>query len=323
MKAPMRVGPILLVAAYILVWFVCACLYQREANRFGGRSFHYAEDLKYQRQAQMFQSASSLEVGDHLAIELVRGASDLREVVAIGEPPKFYARNEIGPKWGEYYQRLMLSQGISHWTIVARKREAYPVDEVDSVLMRPGNRSLISPGDHTRWKATFAFFKAHDLGRRESQTDLQRLGSKQSFADVWFDEDPLVLFSKTGWADSERIVTAKVLHLVLSKAVSYLDDAPQKLKNVLEGKHQYPLLPFLYFSAVTITTVGYGDILPNSNDMRLLVMIEAFLGLILIGAFVSSMFSQPTIPQPHLSRPGRDRQVGSEDVDARSCTLRS
>ncbi len=46
----------------------------------------------------------------------------------------------------------------------------------------------------------------------------------------------------------------------------------------------------LYLSAMTITTVGYGDIVPITPRARLYVALEAILGIILIGLFVNSLF---------------------------------
>jgi hypothetical protein len=47
--------------------------------------------------------------------------------------------------------------------------------------------------------------------------------------------------------------------------------------------HSYPkrsfgLLDFVYFSGVTQTTVGYGDILPNPTGIRMLVLATILLG---------------------------------------------
>lgn len=38
---------------------------------------------------------------------------------------------------------------------------------------------------------------------------------------------------------------------------------------------------FVYFSGISITTVGYGDILPNTTAVRLLVLTEVLLGIVL------------------------------------------
>ncbi|MCZ0743185.1 potassium channel family protein [Vibrio diabolicus] len=45
----------------------------------------------------------------------------------------------------------------------------------------------------------------------------------------------------------------------------------------------------LYLSIVTITTLGYGDIVPISDLNRFLVGLEAILGIILIGLFLNSL----------------------------------
>ena len=45
----------------------------------------------------------------------------------------------------------------------------------------------------------------------------------------------------------------------------------------------------LYFSIVTITTLGYGDIVPLTDQARVLVGIEALLGVVLIGLFLNAL----------------------------------
>jgi hypothetical protein len=45
----------------------------------------------------------------------------------------------------------------------------------------------------------------------------------------------------------------------------------------------------MYFSAVTITTLGYGDIVPITTWARLIVALESVLGIVLIGLFLNSL----------------------------------
>jgi Ion channel len=47
-----------------------------------------------------------------------------------------------------------------------------------------------------------------------------------------------------------------------------------------------------YFSAVTITTTGFGDIFPVSTLARALVATESLLGVVLIGLFLNSIFHE-------------------------------
>jgi hypothetical protein len=45
----------------------------------------------------------------------------------------------------------------------------------------------------------------------------------------------------------------------------------------------------LYLSAATITTLGYGDIVPITTVSRLLVSVESILGIVLIGLFLNAL----------------------------------
>jgi len=44
----------------------------------------------------------------------------------------------------------------------------------------------------------------------------------------------------------------------------------------------YSVVDFIYFSFVTVTTLGYGDIVPNSTLIRLVVVGQIVFGLMLI-----------------------------------------
>ena len=51
-------------------------------------------------------------------------------------------------------------------------------------------------------------------------------------------------------------------------------------------------LRMLYFSAVTISTLGYGDIVPLTSRARALVTIEVIFGPLLFGLFLNSLFRE-------------------------------
>jgi hypothetical protein len=53
-------------------------------------------------------------------------------------------------------------------------------------------------------------------------------------------------------------------------------------------------LRMLYLSGVTITTVGYGDVLPTTSVTRTLVMSEAVLGLVVAGLFLNALANRIT-----------------------------
>ena len=45
----------------------------------------------------------------------------------------------------------------------------------------------------------------------------------------------------------------------------------------------------LYFSFVTMMTIGYGDIVPRSDTVRMLVVAQVFVGLYFLAAIVSTV----------------------------------
>ena len=51
----------------------------------------------------------------------------------------------------------------------------------------------------------------------------------------------------------------------------------------------WTLIQSLYFSVVTLTTVGYGDFTPTSDFSRIFTIVYIFIGLGLLVAFLSSI----------------------------------
>jgi hypothetical protein len=60
-----------------------------------------------------------------------------------------------------------------------------------------------------------------------------------------------------------------------------------------EPLRSWGLLDFIYFSAITQTTVGYGDILPNSTGIRLLVTSQVLAGYALLVVFLNVILLTP------------------------------
>jgi hypothetical protein len=66
---------------------------------------------------------------------------------------------------------------------------------------------------------------------------------------------------------------------------------------------------FLYFSVCTLTTVGYGDVIPTSKVMRMLAMMEATTGVFYLAVLISRLVSLYSSDRP--SRPGTPPQPGA------------
>lgn len=52
-----------------------------------------------------------------------------------------------------------------------------------------------------------------------------------------------------------------------------------KVRDLIEGRPEWNVIDFIYFATTTFTTVGYGDIVPNSTLTRVLVMLNSICGV--------------------------------------------
>jgi hypothetical protein len=62
--------------------------------------------------------------------------------------------------------------------------------------------------------------------------------------------------------------------------------------NLNLNKHEPGFISSLYFSVITITTLGYGDITPIGSVSQILTASESILGITLIGLFLNSLSHQ-------------------------------
>lgn len=80
---------------------------------------------------------------------------------------------------------------------------------------------------------------------------------------------------------------------VFLKDMIYLDQT--ELNKLIDmyyihnGRPGSSYLRMLYFSSTTITTLGYGDIVPTSTASRMLTGLQSVLGIVLIGLYLNSI----------------------------------
>ena len=89
---------------------------------------------------------------------------------------------------------------------------------------------------------------------------------------------PRDVFSATPDASGNELVFLDLDHDALMGLVAY-ERATRGHPEYLPGAFSRAL----YFSVVTITTLGFGDIVPTTDRARLSVALEAFLGVVTIG----------------------------------------
>lgn len=57
----------------------------------------------------------------------------------------------------------------------------------------------------------------------------------------------------------------------------------------LKGKKTTPIIDALYFCVVTMTTVGYGDLTPDTSFVKILVCVFVFIGMAIVGLIMNKV----------------------------------
>lgn len=79
----------------------------------------------------------------------------------------------------------------------------------------------------------------------------------------------------------KRVATYLFIYLGISTVCFYL------VQNQISGEKTYGIVDSVYFCIVTMTTVGYGDLIPNSTATKLLACAFVFSGMALVGLCLS------------------------------------
>jgi len=87
--------------------------------------------------------------------------------------------------------------------------------------------------------------------------------------------------------DEKGIVGINTTAEVNQQLIKFVDEVKGEPNGV-----EHNFLRMLYLSMVTITTLGYGDIVPLTNGARVLIGIEATIGIVIMGLFVNSLLNK-------------------------------
>lgn len=121
-----------------------------------------------------------------------------------------------------------------------------------------GTRRLAQYGEALRWSSNLGAFSG-------------------MYKKLWSSPEDYVLRSlgvKEGYGNGSAVPIADLVATARLPMVRVVQFQPQNRVHVL--------FDCVYFSAITILTVGYGDISPNSGAAKLFVVLEIFTGMFLI-----------------------------------------
>lgn len=258
---------VILAGVYVLVWLVFGFLYQWRANSTSGRAFTFQEDLKVSSQVQEFKKRKDLRVDDKIIKNLIPTCSwDFVAEAKTATGKLVPATSNIGWDWAVYYSKRFESARITHFAVKIAPDTLEASYKQDGVWRRG-----------PLYQLDIFLYSGGGTDNTNKPVDTYQIRAIRN--------------PKTISEHFEEEVKHEIRGLpdILSYSTHFLDDSFLILKKIVDGHYEYPLLDFLYFSAITITTVGYGDILPHDSMVRVLVMAESLLGVLILGIFLTTI----------------------------------
>ncbi|HRW74717.1 MAG: hypothetical protein H6568_04290 [Lewinellaceae bacterium] len=90
------------------------------------------------------------------------------------------------------------------------------------------------------------------------------------------------------------LMSINILLILISFAIDFFtlyQIYPSSFTGILASSSEDTFVEFLYFSLVTFTTTGFGDIVPRTNEARILISMEIVLAFISIIFIISNFGS--------------------------------
>ncbi|XP_078179891.1 outward rectifying potassium channel protein [Carex rostrata] len=137
--------------------------------------------------------------------------------------------------------------------------------------------SLLNPGKDTSKKKPSSQLKPSRFRRTRSATSCETPSSSPEPA-KWVPGKNLF----GGIEPSFKLVALLFLFYLLAASTCFYI-----VENQMTGKRTNPILDAVYFTIVTMTTVGYGDLVPNSAVSKLLACAFVFLGVAVVALLLN------------------------------------
>lgn len=286
-------GGIVCLIAYLLTWFLFGYYYCYIANISGGEAFVFQEDILLQTKNTEFQKILNIRINSNITKELFKNYDKSFILMKMkNKDSPFITFNlspsgikPIGVAWADYYIAKWRTEGFNYCSadILAKHQVILNNTRYAKILFSVYNIQADTLSS-TANKEPFYLPGIYSM-----------LIKRQRDFYIWINENEFNLLNKhwnfTG--NDNKFASLDYGKFFLSNSINFLDNAIDIIYSYeTQSRFKYPLVDFLYFSAVTITTLGYGDILPNSSLVRGLVMSESIIGAIILAISICFLYDR-------------------------------
>lgn len=270
------------ISVYILLWFSFGIAYYIIANVSEGEMFHFQNDILLKTKVVAFQKELGIETSYEITKALFVEETDIsRMKISEGEYPMLtynltnYGLKAIGMNWAKFYYSQWAHQNYNYYKLDIEEE----------------HQRLIGSNEFYIIKLTVCDIPDSSITKIKPNqatilTDLNVINIEKQ-------KEYLITIDETLLKNYQFNQYYPLYHNLypISQSVNYLDNTIDLVYDYqVNEKFRYSFIDFLYFSAVTISTLGYGDILPNATCIRLLVMIQTLVGSIILAIFISLFY---------------------------------
>ncbi len=280
---------ILLIYLYIWLWF--GCLYFYFARQSQGEYYTFTDTGKKEAviRGKLQEKAYSPQRAFYMQHILKNEEEKMDVLNLVLQGQRVYLTGEsVGENWGRFYEQCLVEQGYTHYLTHSVVQEFKLNDEVVS-----------EPISKTYWKQQmgkeYILLKVHlyQLAPFEQERCTYLLDDRR-YGTYYRTLKPngilLLIYTPEEYRRSYRKEKLQPIHYlatVIGDGHTLLDHEAEEISTRLGNEVYYPLEDFLYFSAVIISTLGLGDIIPNNSVVRVFVMIETLVGVVMMGVYLS------------------------------------
>ncbi|MGB8450737.1 MAG: potassium channel family protein [Anaerocolumna sp.] len=286
-------GGVVCICTYLITWSLFGYIYCYIANISYGQSFVFQEDILLQTKNTEFQKKLNIRINNDITKELFTNYDKgfiLMKLTKNDSPLITFNLSSsgikpIGVTWANYYIAKWKSEGFNFCSAEILARHQTIIDNTKYAKIMFSIYHI--PTD------TFDSISSKELIYLPEIYSM--LINKQYDFYIWVNENEFDLLNDN-WnftGNTNKFASLDLGKFFVSNSINYFDDAIDIIYNYeTQSQFKYPFVDFLYFSAVTITTLGYGDILPNSSLVRGLVMTETIIGAIILAISISFLYDR-------------------------------
>ncbi|WP_432666786.1 potassium channel family protein [Wukongibacter baidiensis] len=278
---------------YIFIWLIFGSLYWSFATFSNNENFIFQNDIKVNAISKTLYYKFDTKYSKKDIANIIKDKSYFMVCMksAVAKEDIFFVDGEIGDSWADLYYNSFLKSGYTHYDqefILEMK------NPIDNPYIATEEEFFLREGQTKDELPLLKMYKINLYKANGNENKIILESNKEKYEKrtcYIFTEHNLNTLSIEG-KQIELLPLSFGLGVKLSKSYNLQDNSIWQFKEIEMGKVPYQIMDFLYFSAVTITTLGYGDILPNSTIIRCMVMLQTLSGLIIIGIFISRLLDK-------------------------------